>query len=430
MDANQLSEAVKLIKSGNKQAALPILKEITLANPRDENAWLWLYACVDRVEQKTYCLQKALEINPGNQPARKALEKLEDETFWSVQQTIAPAKAAPPRVVSARKSASSRNRNYGLLAMLGMLALSLCVCAGASLYLAQSGQISALAAGLPFFPSSTPTSSQTPTATATFTASPTPTATATFTVSPTLTPVPTGTTGPAQLVELEELESYRLQGKVAMQGGQAGFGSMSMSFTREWEKASQAQRTTISTAEMMRALGGTPNPESATSIEMIVIGKTVWMKNDKKWTRFDSLRSPIEPISLAPASEWQSLKPAGDENINGIPCKHYTVDEDALKMSGSSAQYFNAHAIGDLWVANRADLPAVILRMKIRLQMQISDLLFSQLGQPTPDPRIAPGDAPAQEPAVIIYDYEYDVSDINTDIIIEAPQMPDTNPNS
>jgi hypothetical protein len=422
---------VKLIKSGNKQAALPILREITLANPRDENAWLWLYACVDSVEQKTYCLQKALEINPGNQPARKALEKLEDATFWSLQPTIAPAKATPPRIVSNRESGSSQNRNYGLLAMLGMLALSLCVCAGASLYLAQSGQISALAAGLPFFPSSTPTASPTPTVTATFTASPTPTATATSTASPTLTPVPTETAGPAQLVELEVLDSYRLQGKMMMPGGQTGFesmGSVGMSFTREWDRASQAQRTIISTEGLKIAHDGTSVPESATSIEMIVIGKTAWMKNDKNWTRIDTQRALIQPNSLAPAAEWQSLKPAGDENINGIPCKHYTVDEDVLKMSGASAQGINAHAIGDLWVANRADLPAVILRMKIR--MQVSGSFFSQMTQSTPDPLIKPGDAPAQEPAGIIYDYEYDVTDINIDIVIKAPQVSDTSPNS
>lgn len=76
MNSEKLSYATQLIKSGNKQAALPILREIVQADPNDENAWLWLYSCVDKSEQKKYCLQQVLKINPYNQHAHQALEKL------------------------------------------------------------------------------------------------------------------------------------------------------------------------------------------------------------------------------------------------------------------------------------------------------------------------------------------------------------------
>lgn len=78
MASEKLSQAVQLIKSGNKVAALPILKEVVQAEPNNENAWLWLYSCVGNVEQKKYCLQQALRINSNNQKASEALYKLEN----------------------------------------------------------------------------------------------------------------------------------------------------------------------------------------------------------------------------------------------------------------------------------------------------------------------------------------------------------------
>lgn len=44
MASEKLNQAVQLIKSGNKIAALPILKEIVQAEPNNGNAWLWLYS--------------------------------------------------------------------------------------------------------------------------------------------------------------------------------------------------------------------------------------------------------------------------------------------------------------------------------------------------------------------------------------------------
>ena len=87
MVSEKLNQAVQLIKSGNKIAALPILKEIVQAEPNNENAWLWLYSCVEKVEQKKYCLQQAIRINPDNQKAHEALLKLESQTSIAAQQT-------------------------------------------------------------------------------------------------------------------------------------------------------------------------------------------------------------------------------------------------------------------------------------------------------------------------------------------------------
>lgn len=76
MTAEKLNTAIQLIQSGSRQAAVPVLREILQQNPANEQAWLLLSACVDQLEQKKFCLQSVLTINPSNQQARQALEEL------------------------------------------------------------------------------------------------------------------------------------------------------------------------------------------------------------------------------------------------------------------------------------------------------------------------------------------------------------------
>lgn len=130
MSSEKLDDAVQLIKSGNPQAAVPILKRILLANPKDENAWLWLYACVSSVEEKKYCLQKALEINPGNPPARKALEKLNASTTF---QPPAPAPAASTFLFANDALDKPKSKLPWVFGLGGFFVFLLCI--GASVFL-------------------------------------------------------------------------------------------------------------------------------------------------------------------------------------------------------------------------------------------------------------------------------------------------------
>ncbi len=79
MADEKLTEGIAAFKGGNKTAAKQILSEVIRAEPTNETAWLWLSACVDTIGQKTYCLKRALAINPGNLDARQALEQLEQQ---------------------------------------------------------------------------------------------------------------------------------------------------------------------------------------------------------------------------------------------------------------------------------------------------------------------------------------------------------------
>ena len=86
MQPDNLGRAIELIKSGDKQTALPLLQEIIKANPDDAIAWSWLYACVGEKEKK-YCLQQVLRIQPDNQNAKAALAKFENQTQPTPEQT-------------------------------------------------------------------------------------------------------------------------------------------------------------------------------------------------------------------------------------------------------------------------------------------------------------------------------------------------------
>jgi hypothetical protein len=71
-----VAQAIEFIRAGNRSEAGKILSDYVHENPEDDDAWTWLSACVKEPEQKIFCLNKALQINPANNRARTALDKL------------------------------------------------------------------------------------------------------------------------------------------------------------------------------------------------------------------------------------------------------------------------------------------------------------------------------------------------------------------
>jgi hypothetical protein len=72
-----LNQAIILIKAGKKSEALPILMAIPRTDPEKELAWLWLSECFDKSQQKRWCFEQALNLNPNNEQAKKALKQIE-----------------------------------------------------------------------------------------------------------------------------------------------------------------------------------------------------------------------------------------------------------------------------------------------------------------------------------------------------------------
>lgn len=85
-----LREAITSAKAGNTTWARDCLGRVLRADPRNEVAWLWLSAVLETTDEKRFCLEKILVINPDNQRARNALR-------WLEQRAEEEASAAEPQ---------------------------------------------------------------------------------------------------------------------------------------------------------------------------------------------------------------------------------------------------------------------------------------------------------------------------------------------
>lgn len=72
-----LQIASNTLKQGNKQGAEMIVRQVIAADKYNDRAWVLLaYTTDDPLERRRW-LQQALRVNPQNQAARRALDKME-----------------------------------------------------------------------------------------------------------------------------------------------------------------------------------------------------------------------------------------------------------------------------------------------------------------------------------------------------------------
>jgi len=107
-----VQQAIAAFKAGQKDHSRNLLLQAIEVNEHHEQAWLWLSAVVDDLDEQQICLENVLALNPANERARKGLE--------SVNRKIAERQAraseedelslsddaltfAPPRDQAARK---------------------------------------------------------------------------------------------------------------------------------------------------------------------------------------------------------------------------------------------------------------------------------------------------------------------------------------
>jgi hypothetical protein len=203
------------------------------------------------------------------------------------------------------------------------------------------------------------------------------------------------------------------------QGGADG--PVQIEFIAEWNAATSASRTIIRNAEMA-------------TIEEVTIGQARWMRmGDNPWIEQtltpeeqstwaskislaqlwgdanevkDELKATLpEDVELVPAQMFpMDIKEAlvfdGEETVNGVHCKRYTVDTDidyTQDVPGGGEMHYVGHATGVIWVADQSGIPAVIIRAWMD-----EDLLVD--GEEN-------------------HSYwEHDITNVNEPINIEAPQ--------
>ena len=69
-------QGVAALRDGDIPTARAKLMQAVRLDRTHEQAWLWLSAAVETDQEKITCLQNALTLNPGNDAARRGLEKL------------------------------------------------------------------------------------------------------------------------------------------------------------------------------------------------------------------------------------------------------------------------------------------------------------------------------------------------------------------
>jgi twitching motility two-component system response regulator PilG len=69
-----LREGIAAAKAGDKAQTRRLLREATLLDPKNETAWLWLAGVSESPKDALECLQRVLDINPGNDRAREGIK--------------------------------------------------------------------------------------------------------------------------------------------------------------------------------------------------------------------------------------------------------------------------------------------------------------------------------------------------------------------
>ncbi len=79
------------------------------ADPRNEQAWLWLSRTTNDTAKRVQCLEKALSLNPDNIQTRQTIDKLK-ATLTSAPRVMSAAAAAPAADIEAARPATPRSK--------------------------------------------------------------------------------------------------------------------------------------------------------------------------------------------------------------------------------------------------------------------------------------------------------------------------------
>jgi hypothetical protein len=88
--AELLSAGITAVKAGDLRQAHKILSQATRWDPANEQAWLWLSEVAKSPEERRFCIDKVLEINPHNLAAQAGRRWLHEQDTISTTQNVVP----------------------------------------------------------------------------------------------------------------------------------------------------------------------------------------------------------------------------------------------------------------------------------------------------------------------------------------------------
>ena len=72
----RLREGIDAAKRGDKLSARRLLLQVLSSDANNELALMWMASVVDTLNERRFYLERALQVNPGNNRAREALQRL------------------------------------------------------------------------------------------------------------------------------------------------------------------------------------------------------------------------------------------------------------------------------------------------------------------------------------------------------------------
>ena len=237
-----------------------------------------------------------------------------------------------------------------------------------------------------------------------------PTATPTRTPSPTFTPTatPLPTVEKPIIAEWSTLDSYHLQMTMRI-GTEPASQFVQWRLLYDWANQPRAYHMVLSMEGT-----GLPHPEIPMKVDAIGIGDTIWSKVGGQWMQTQS------PAAQSMRGNWEGLEKnfrdlqlSGEETVNGIQCKRYAVDENLPSVSVFGLETLASHALGDIWVAHRPDLPTVVIRLQVQIRMKAS---AARTAGPSPILMLR-----ATPPPESVWSWDYEVTHVNAPIVIRPP---------
>ncbi len=92
---NVLRKGIRAARLGKNEAAQSLLVQVVRADPKNEEAWLWLSRITEEPEKRTKCLERVLLLNPDNRWAAEQLQSLRSPAPQQAESTGAPREQLP-----------------------------------------------------------------------------------------------------------------------------------------------------------------------------------------------------------------------------------------------------------------------------------------------------------------------------------------------
>ena len=138
MAEDHLTLGIEATKKGDLEKARNYLARAVTENPKSEAGWLWLGRCLTDMEQRKYCYERVLRINPQNTEAQNDLDHLFLANVTESSSSNTGPLSELPISLDNGESNSNWKSNPRFLSIMGVI-MGLFICGVPLLFLINSG---------------------------------------------------------------------------------------------------------------------------------------------------------------------------------------------------------------------------------------------------------------------------------------------------